>query len=89
MWYLEGQWHPVPSSHTDRFLARAASLDPKAFMTGSQRGLVVTLHDEADPPEAQPTFALVGAPPAQTIFVRRVFDAKAVELVRAWEREEL
>lgn len=87
MWYLEGQWHPAPSAHTDRFLARAATLDPKAFVTGTQRGVVVTLH-ESDSPDAQPTLALVGAPPAQTIFVRRVFDAKAIDLVRTWEREE-
>jgi hypothetical protein len=88
MWYLEGQWHPAPNSHTDSFLARAASLDPRAVIAGTQRGLVVTLHED-DSPGAQPTLALVCAPPAQTLFVRRVYDPKAVELARSWEKEEI
>ena len=88
VWYLEGQWLPAPSFHTDTFLARAATLDPKACMAGKQRGLVVELHEDASP-DAVPTLAVVIAPPAQTLFVRRVFDEKAVAMVRRWEKEEI
>lgn len=88
MWYLEGQWHAIACSQTEAFLARAAALDPRSCILGSQRGLVVALQDNSDP-DAGSITALVIAPPKQTLNVRRVFDAKAVELVKAWEREEL
>lgn len=88
MWYLEGQWNPAPNSHADKFLSRAATLDARAFMAGKQRGVVVELHEDTSP-QTPPILAVVISPPAQTLFVRRIFDPKAVEMVRAWEKEEV
>lgn len=87
MWYIEGAWHPAPGSHTDTFLARASSLDARAIMAGSQRGLVVSLTEDTDSGPGETT-AIVVAPPAETLFVQRVFDREAIRLVKAWESEQ-
>ncbi|MBN9693895.1 MAG: hypothetical protein J0M24_26940 [Verrucomicrobia bacterium] len=87
MWYLEGAWRPVPGSHTDTFLSRTSSLNARAVMFGSQRGLVVSLtEDTASGPSE--TMAIVMAPPTETLWVRRIVDAEAAILAKVWEAEQ-
>ena len=84
MWYLEGAWQPASGSHADTFLARTSSLDARAIMSGSQHGLVVSLTESG----SSETTAIVMAPPAKTLFVRRIFDPEAIKLARTWESEQ-
>ncbi len=52
-------------------------------MSGSQRGLVVSLTESG----SSETIAIVMAPPAEKLSVRRVVDPEAIKLAKTWGSE--
>ena len=82
MWYLEGRWVPSENPKSKEFLRATRGLVAKKNLPGGSDLWVELVEDGG-----RPLPATVISPPGETIFVRRMIDAKPrPKWLRLWRK---